>query len=302
MMKKLAAILSVMMFCLFLVACGEKEENNESKKNGSGTPSGNAVANDDYFEWSQIDDTQIVGYTEEGLKQTELVIPEKCTSVQGLENNTTVEYIKFENDNTVILSTTFSECTALQSIELPANLAKIDNDVFNGCASLRSITIPENVVEIGSNAFADCVSLETVELNTALEVIGRKAFTDCTSLKTVEFYDSLTDIEKAAFKNCSSLAEITFGAGLKNIGESAFQNCGSLTTVSVPEGVLTLETDAFAYCDALESIYLPASIEMAEISSIVQTHTIKVYVVEGSYMDERVSELMGVKFYDKHYQ
>lgn len=301
-MKKFVAILLVLMFCVSLVACGNKDDNQGASTGDNYTPSGEVVANDDYFEWSQIDDTQIVGYTEKGLKQEELIIPEKCTSVQGLENNPTVKYIKFENDDTAILSTTFSECTALQTIELPANLSEIENDVFNGCTSLKKITIPAGVTEIGSNTFADCSALATVELSSNLQVIGRKAFTDCTSLSTISFGNSVTDIEKSAFENCIALEKIEFGSGLKNIGESAFQKCSSLTSINVPEGVLTLEIYAFAHCDALESIYLPASIEMAEISSIVQTHKIKVYVVQGSYMDGRIAELMGVEFYDKQYQ
>lgn len=301
-MKKIVALLLVLMSCVSLAACGEKDDNKGGVSGDDYNPSGNVVANEDYFEWSQIDDTQIVGYTEEGLRQTELVIPEKCSSVQGLEKNDTVKYIKFENSDTTILSTTFSDCTALQSIELPANLKEIDNDVFNGCTSLKSIVIPSGVTEIGSNAFADCAALETVELSAALQIVGRKAFTDCVGLKSVKIPDTVTDIEKSAFENCFALTEVIFGSGLVNIGESAFQKCISLTSITVPEGVKTMENYAFAHCDALESIYLPASIELVEISSIVQTHEIKVYVVQGSYMDGRVAELMGVEFYDKQYQ
>ena len=95
-MKKFVAILLALMFCVSLVACGDKEDNQGDSTGDNYTPSGEVVANDDYFEWSQNDDTQIVGYTEKGLKQEELIIPEKCTSVQGLENNPTVKHIKFE--------------------------------------------------------------------------------------------------------------------------------------------------------------------------------------------------------------
>lgn len=305
MLKKILMVILLVASTICLAACAGKEKSsaNGDKTDGQGyTVSGDVIANEDYFKWSPTDDTQIVGYTEEGMKQIELVIPKKCTSVQGLEKNTTVKYIKFENDDTVILSTTFSGCTALEKIELPANLPEIDNDVFNGCTSLKEVTIPSGVTKIGSNSFADCTALGKVELSESLKVVGRKAFNDCTSLKLIKFYDAVTDIEKSAFENCSALKEINFGKGLKNIGESAFQKCTALTTVKLPQGVLMLGADAFANCDTLESIYLPASVEKADVSSIVQTHEIKVYVVEGSYMDGRVSELMGTKFYDKQYQ
>ena len=48
-----------------------------NKNNDKDEGQTNTVANEDYFEWSLTDDTMIVGYTEEGLKQTELVIPKK---------------------------------------------------------------------------------------------------------------------------------------------------------------------------------------------------------------------------------
>ena len=291
-----------MVLCILLVACGDKDENRDNTGGNDYTPSEKVVASDDYFEWSQIDNTQIVGYTEKGLKQEELVIPDKCTSVQGLKNNTTVKYIKFENSDTEILSTAFKGCISLQKAELPSNLSEIENDVFNGCSSLKEITIPNTVAKIGSNAFADCSSLTTVVLGNALESIGRNAFSDCSVLEEITIPNSVSEIKDSAFENCIGLTTINFGTGLKTIGESAFQKCDTLKTVTLPEGVTSLEIYAFAHCEALESIYLPASIEMAEISSIVQTHRIKVYVVEGSYMDGRIAELMGVEFYDKQYQ
>lgn len=73
-----------------LVACGGKEYNQGGANGENFSSSGDIVVNDDYFECSKIDDTQIVGYAEDGLKQEELIIPAKCTSVQGLKDNTTV--------------------------------------------------------------------------------------------------------------------------------------------------------------------------------------------------------------------
>lgn len=299
-MKKLVAFLLLAAICLSLSGCGNNDENSEKVGENNSISSGDAVANEDYFEWSLIDETHITGYTEDGLKQTELIIPKKCTKVYGLEKNTTVKHIKFENDDTVVSS--FSDCTALESIELPANLTEIDSYAFKDCTSLKKIIIPAGVTKIKSNAFGDCTALEEVELSSALQTVSLSAFEDCTSLKSIKFGDSVTDIKDSAFKGCTALKEIEFGSGLKNIGDTAFKNCTALTTVKLPEGVLTLGRETFAFCDALESIYLPASIEKIEISSIAQTHNVKVYVVEGSYMDGRVAELMGAKFYDKQYQ
>ena len=113
-MKRILTLVLALILCCTLTACGDKTpSNNNSTGNDEYVPSGNAVANKDYFERSPTDNTMIVGYADEGLKQTELVIPKECTSVQGLSENTTVKHISFENDDTVIQSDTFRNCTSL---------------------------------------------------------------------------------------------------------------------------------------------------------------------------------------------
>ena len=203
-MKKLGLAL-IAILCCVLTACEGSASSSDSGSNEQDgyASSGNVVANRDYFEWSPTDETMIIGYTDEGLKQTELVIPEECTSVQGLSDNTTVQHISFENDDTIIQTDTFGDCTSLESIELPGNLQVIDQSVFYGCTSLKEITIPDSVVEIESNAFNGCESLSSVTLGSALSTIGRKAFHGCNSLESIVIPDSVVTIEKSAFENCS---------------------------------------------------------------------------------------------------
>lgn len=273
-MRKLIVLSLSAVLCLLLAACGNG--GSESAGTAANT-SGNADA--DYFEWDPLYETQIIGYTEEGLKQTTLVIPENCTMVLGLGDNPTVVHIQFENPDTQIHSNAFRNCTALQQVDLPGNLTEIADDVFCGCSSLESITIPEGVTSIGDWAFYKC-----------------------TALTSFCFPDSVTEIGEKAFYRCSALTSVEFGNGLQAIDEAAFEFCVGLTTVKLPEGLLTLETEAFAYCDALESIYIPASVEAAANSCIAQTHTVAVYVVEGSYMDSQLGDLMGASYYEKYYQ
>ena len=303
-MKRIICFALAVIMCLALVACGEEKKPNEGTNNSTGeyVPSGNASDSRDYFEWSATDDTMIVGYTAEGLKQTELAIPVDCTSVQGLKENENVKYIEFKGSDTKILSNTFRNCSALESVKLPSNLTEIDDSVFNGCANLKTIEIPEQVDSIGSNAFMGCTSLSSIQFNGNIENIGRQAFSKCSALKSVSIPDSVSTIGKSAFEECTALSDLKFGSGLKTVEESAFQKCTSLIKVVLPEGVTSLEIWAFAYCDAIEEIHLPASLENIAVSSIVQTHKFKVFVVEGSYADQSISGLMGVEFYDKQYQ
>ncbi len=300
-MKRFLCLILAIVLCFALAACGKDEEPSTSNS-GTNVDTGEVVESDDFFEWSSTNDTQIVGFTELGLKQKKIAIPSKCTSVQGLLDNTTVTYIEFKGENTVILSNAFNGCTSLETVVLPKGLKEIESGTFDGCTSLKSIAIPDGVTEIGSNAFLSCTALETVEMNEQLTVVGRKAFSGCSNLKSVTIPDTVETVEKSAFEGCISLANVTFGNGIKTIEDSAFRSCDSLKKVELQEGLKTLEKDAFSFCEKLESIFIPSSVDSAALACIAQTHEITVYVVKGSYMDSRVDELMDTKYYNKQYR
>lgn len=298
-MKKKVAICLSLVMCGSLFACTPKPQEGGVPDDGN---QGNTTASQEYFVWNALDETVIEGYTELGLEQTELVIPANCTSVEQLGDNPNVKKITFENPDTVIQNITFSGCTALEQVELPANLEEVPKSCFYGCESLQTVEIPAKVTEIGESAFLECTSLESVTLPEGLEIIGWESFSDCTALQEVVIPDSVTTIEQNAFRRCEGLASVTFGTGLTTVGESAFEKCNSLKSVKLPEGVTTLGNSAFGLCDAMEEIYVPASIVEAEFDALVQTHPTKIYVVEGSYMDGRLSEMMGAEMFEKLYQ
>lgn len=300
-MKRFINVFMVILICCTLVACGTGDKTKSETKNEEKT-SVTTKSNEDYFEWSPMFDTQIVGYTEEGLKQKELVIPKKCTSVQGLSENEKVEMITFENPDTEILGATFAKCTNLKSIQLPDNLEVIEAYTFNGCSALETISIPDSVTEIKDDAFIQCTTLKTVFFGKNIELIGREAFYECTTLASVQLSDVTTTIEESAFEKCTGLKEVVFGNGLQSVGSSAFKGCSALKSIKLPEGVTTLDDWAFAYCDVLEEIHIPSSLTSIEISSIAQTHEIDVYMVQGSYIDQQLENLMGIEFYNKQYQ
>lgn len=301
-MKKIVNVLLIILVCSILTACGGGTIQDKDKVNKENKAEKVTKSNEDYFEWSPMSDTQIVGYTEEGLKQKKIVIPEKCTSVQGLDENEKVESIIFENPDTEILGATFAKCTSLKTIQLPDNLEVIETYAFNGCSALETISIPDSVTEIKDDAFLQCTALKAVSFGKNLQIIGRKAFYECTDLESVKMSDSVTTIEKSAFERCAGLKEVVFGTALQSIGTSAFKECNELKSVKLPEGVTTLDDWTFAYCDALEDIYIPSSVTSIEISSIAQTHEINVYMEQGSYIDQQLENLMGIEFYNRIYQ
>lgn len=289
MLKRISTILLSLCMLFSLVACGDTPAN----------PTDTPTNNGEYFIWWT--DTIISGLTEEGLKQTDLVIPAKCVEVGGIKSSV-LKNVTFENPDTVISGTGFADCTALVSVELPANLKEVQIFAFHDCTSLKSIVIPDSVTEIEYSAFDGCVSLESVTLGKSVVTIKSSAFEECVSLTEINIPDSVKTIESSAFRKCSSLVSLSLGAGLEKIERSAFRECVSLKKVVIPEGVKILEAYAFAYCDAMEEVYLPKSIEEISSSSIAQTHNFNVYLYEGSYCDQMFDTLMSPHYMNKNYR
>ncbi|MBQ6433014.1 MAG: BspA family leucine-rich repeat surface protein [Bacteroidaceae bacterium] len=82
---------------------------------------------------------------------------------------------------TEIRNSTFSYCTALKSITLPATITSIDNFAFDGCAALENIVLNEGLTTIGRNAFEDYTGIVT--LPSTVTNIDFKAFYNCAGLK-----------------------------------------------------------------------------------------------------------------------
>lgn len=234
-MKKVISVLIMVLFCCtMLVGCSDKTGENNSN-GGNGTAEVTAAANKDYFEWSEIIETKIVGYSAEGLKQTELVIPKECTSIIGLEENSNLKSVSFENPDTEIGSNTFRDCTSLEKIELPSNLKILDDSLFSGCSNLKSIILPYSVTEVGNSVFSYCTSLKEITFGSDVKKIGNNAFDGCASLETISLPNTVSSIGKWAFRECTALKEVVFCKGIITIEQAAFQNCANLEVVKLEE-------------------------------------------------------------------
>ncbi|MDR2196532.1 MAG: leucine-rich repeat domain-containing protein [Coriobacteriales bacterium] len=293
-----------------LVGCG-KGSGGDSGGSAGGASGGGGNSEDD-FVW---DETTITGLTEQGKKQTQLVIPAKCTEVlfaalftgevakmdiEGshpemmVNANDVAKTVIFEGDEIPKLS--YSEeflrgFVALESVVWPKNgVSEIPESFFYDCWSLTSFPVPAGVTHIAEKAFYNCHNLTEILFNAELESIGAEAFRQCDSLRSVSFPASLRTIGKEAFHGVDALEEITFSEGIEVIEYGAFWECPGLRTVVLPEGLTTLEKRSFTYCDKLESVYLPASLtSIDDPFGIGFSHqanpVIEIYVKEGSYAD-----------------
>ncbi|MBO4966314.1 MAG: leucine-rich repeat protein [Muribaculaceae bacterium] len=167
--------------------------------------------------------------------------------------------IELPNSVTSIGKYAFDSCEALTSIELPESITSIGNNVFQFCRALTSIELPNSITSIGSNAFICCGSLTSIELPESITSIGFNAFMCCESLTSIELPESITSIGSHAFCDCSALTSIKLPDSIISIGEFAFSG-SALTSIKLPNSIISIEEGSFNNCTALTSIELPNSI------------------------------------------
>lgn len=194
--------------------------------------------------------------------------------------------INFISDNA------FEQQHELQSLQLPATLAKIGNSSFSGCWNLKEVTFAEGLLTIGNRAFEDC-AVKEIDLPASLQTIGTFAFRGCALLTRVHMGNPLTLWEENVFsgtgwkpaqeeiegdnndflyeidrKNLVTITGYTGAASVLTIprklegkpvvaiGKSAFEGNHGLVEVSMPDSITSLQNYAFRDCGNLEKVRL----------------------------------------------
>lgn len=184
----------------------------------------------------------------------------------------------------------FYDCKSLVSIEIPANITKLDaTNLFYGCSSLSDITFKGSITAIGDSVFEGCTSLTAFTIPSTVTTIGNKAFKgsglvsitiprgitklgaqasastisygvfeNCTSLTSVIFEEGFnpTTFGIQAFKGCTSLTSdnITWASSMTKLGVSMFEGCTSFTEFTFPDTVQTKVQGVFKNCTNLSQV------------------------------------------------
>ncbi len=172
-------------------------------------------------------------------------------------NNTKVESVVLPETVKKIGESAFDGCTALEEINLPEGLERIENYAFRN-SRLKKVEIPDSVLYIGIEAFESCHSLKTLTVGAGIETWQTSwddggAFRDCTMLSSVTFHDGLTTIGCTAFDGCTLLFEAVLPESVTNVGEGAFKNCELLDTLVCYGSV---GKQAFNNCTSLADVEL----------------------------------------------
>ncbi len=125
--------------------------------------------------------------------------------------------------------------SALRSVYVPAEAAKIPDWTFGKCEWLTDVVIAGDNVEIGNYAFSCCEELNNIDISVANK-IGDWAFGSCASLEKAALADDLTYIGEGAFSSCENLTTVSVSANVNYIGDYAFDGCEMLMAINVNEG------------------------------------------------------------------
>ena len=167
----------------------------------------------------QSADPNVIQFEDENVKKL-------CVAIWDTDGDHELSYKEAAAVTT--LSTTFkgnAEIQFFNELQHFTGLTVLD-DTFSGCSNLWRVTIPANVETISSTTFSGCSQLKRIafEKGAKLKIIPQSVFANLNSLTAIEIPASIELIEDGAFADCHSLTVITFekNSNLKAIGNSCF--------------------------------------------------------------------------------
>lgn len=160
---------------------------------------------------------------------------------------------------------TFSNCSKLASVTIPATVKKISDRSFNGCSALTNVIFDsENeyysftdgvLYNIDKTELCMCIAaVDSVTIPNTVTKIADYAFYTRRTLKSVTIPDSVASIGVYTFAYCDELTNVTIPNAVTSIGYHTFNGCKSLISIVIPDNVTIIENDAFTNCTGLTSI------------------------------------------------
>ena len=175
----------------------------------------------------------------------------------------------------------------ITGIMIPESVKAIGNEAFSECIALEWIEMPLEMNSIGRRAFYKCESLTAIEIPEGIRELQQEMFQNCIALSRIILPSSLQSISDRAFKNCAALSELQFPEALQKIGDEAFHSCDNLSTVVV-ENLSALGNRAFAYCEKL-SYFCIGNVETIGTGIFTESKKVTVYAPQSSAILQRAA-------------
>jgi hypothetical protein len=204
-----------------------------------------------------------------------------ATSFQNCQNLTYIKLPDSVSISGVVMSQTFTSCTALQTITIPNNyLVTTLASAFAQCNSLKTINWTpgsQNSLTSLNGTFSNCLLLSSFTLPTSMNLLNDMSFTfaTCRSISTLTFPASLNAVTtvQGVFSSMSQLQSITLPTSMSactNFG-SIFTDCKTIRNITMPSTVsinTTTFINCFSGCTALRTVTLPSVNQLSLVNNI----------------------------------
>ena len=161
----------------------------------------------------------------------------------------------------------FANCRQLtEATYLPADEQAVSEAMFSNCTALETVNLGANVTAIGARAFAGCTSLQNVNrtADNLLETIGESAF-EGAGLDVIDFSgcENLTTVGMWAFANTPA-TRVILPESVTDLGQGAFFYDTELQNISLPATITTFEDFLMAGCNS----YADENVVGSEVTTI----------------------------------
>lgn len=201
-----------------------------------------------YAHDGQVKESNIIKFTDAAVKQ--LCVANWDTDGDG---NLSYDEAMMVNDIGKVFYDN-DQIWSFKELQYFTGLTRIPYEAFSKCVNMTSIQIPENVAIIEDYAFNDCSRLSSIIFPNGLTSIGNYSFRGCSNIKDITLPDNIICLGEWSFSSCGMLTSIILPNNLERIGAFAFFGCSDLTSVYIPKFVNSIAPSAFECCYKLTSI------------------------------------------------
>ncbi len=213
-MKKIIALLLVVLTCLTLVACGSNKDKDTDNKDGN-TNQSSTIENESNIEPSGITLSDVKNAKETNPSLFKYEDVDGGIIITGFTGDEKIIAIPDSIDGKKVVSIgrlAFANNTTVEGLRINSSTVDIGENSFENCFSLKIVVTGKNTKTIKEFAFNGCKVLDEVELNEGLESMAMLSFGGC-KLNEIIIPDTVTTIDMPFTKNETSALTIIGSSG-----------------------------------------------------------------------------------------